>query len=576
MPELDILFLNLHRRYLNFEADFGGFLGIYYLSAYLRKNLYAAKGFSGTLNHGKKILDKFCTENKISAVGLYCDYDNVTENIFISSYVKENFNLPVIVGGPQATALEENFFVQSKCDAVVIGEGELTVLEIIKFFIDGIGDLKNILGINFLTAEGLQKNPARPLIKNLDDLPFIDEYCYLEPKNFYRGLNIMTGRGCPFHCAFCHEGTHSKTVRLRSVENVLAEIDAYLKNYRGEELYILFSDDTFTLNFERLKKICEGLIERRKNYNFNFFCEGHVHTLYKNPEMIHYLAKAGCVRLQLGIEAGTEKVLKAYGKHSTPKEIFEVVRLCRDSGINEIYGNIILGGANFSREVFEEDKKFVRKLIFEGQGTVEIGVLTFWTLPETKMTNCPADFGIKICDKEFLTSVGDFPQTETDELDRLTIAEMQTEFQNEISAQMISMLKNRQVPTEKILSWFPKSKYTKNYGLLFVELMKQEILFAYYEMLNLDEGFESKDIKNLSLAHPLRVVELYKHLTRIDENSALICGEKFSGKELEIVTLTTGKLSVAEIAEKISRPISEVMKTLNRLEKNFLIVYTEY
>ena len=54
MPELDILFLNLHRRYLNFEADFGGFLGIYYLSAYLRKNLYAAKGFSGTLNQGKK------------------------------------------------------------------------------------------------------------------------------------------------------------------------------------------------------------------------------------------------------------------------------------------------------------------------------------------------------------------------------------------------------------------------------------------------------------------------------------------------------------------------------------------
>ena len=181
-----------------------------------------------------------------------------------------------------------------------------------------------------------------------------------------------------------------------------------------------------------------------------------------------------------------------------------------------------MGGANFSREVFEEDKKFVRKLIFEGQGVVEIGVLTFWTLPETKMTNCPENFGIKICDKEFLTSVGDFPQTETDELDRLTIAEMQVEFQNEISAQMISMLKNRQIPTERILSWFPKSKYTKNYGLWFVELMKQEILFAYYEMLNLGEGFESKDIKNLSLSHPLRVVELYKHLTRIDENSALI------------------------------------------------------
>ena len=202
--------------------------------------------------------------------------------------------------------------------------------------------------------------------------------------------------------------------------------------------------------------------------------------------------------------------------------------------------------------------------------------LTFWTLPETKMTTFPADFRIKICDKIFLTSCGDFPQTETDKLDRLTIAEMQVEFQNLISAQMTSMLKNRQVPTERILSWFPKNKQTKNYGLWFLELQKHEILFAYYEMLNLGEGFESKDIKNLSSAHPLRVVELYKHLTRIDKNSALICGEKFVGKELEIVTLTTGKLSVAEIAEKVCIPISEVMKVLDRLEKIFLIVYAEY
>ena len=576
MPELDILFLNLHRRYLNSEANFGGFLGIYCLSAYLRKNLYAAKGFSGTLNQGKQILDTLGNEKKISAVGLYCDYENVTENIFISRYIKETFNLPVIVGGPQATSLEENFFLQSKCDAIVIGEGELTVLELVKFFIDGIGDLKNILGINFLTAEGLQRNPARPLIKNLDDLPFINEYCYLEPQNYYRELNIMTGRGCPFHCAFCHEGAHTKAVRFRSVENVLAEIDVYLKNWTGDDPYILFTDDTFTLSFERLKKICEGLMERRKHYNFTFFCEGHVHTLHKNPEMIEYLAKAGCERLQLGIEAGTEEVLKAYGKNSTRKEIFEVVRLCRDAGIQQIYGNIILGGAHFSRAVYEADKKFVRELIFEGQGTVEIGVVTFWPLPETKMTTCPENFGIKICDKDFLTSVGDFPQTETDELDRLTIAEMQTAFQNEISAQMISILKNRQVPTERILSWFPKSKYTNNYGLWFIELQKQEILFAYYEMLRLREGFESKEIKDLSAAHPLRVIELYKHLKKIDKNSALICGEKFVGKELEIFILTTGKLSVAEIAGKVCMSLSEVIKVLNKLEKNFLIVYTEY
>lgn len=160
MPELDILFLNLHRRYLNSAMNFCGFLGIYYLSAYLRKNFYAAKGFSETLNQVNHILDTLGKEKKISAIGLYCDYENVTENIFISLYIKETFNLPVIVGGSLTTALEEKFFVQSKCDAVVIGEGEISVSELAKFFIDGIGDIKIVLRINFLTAEGLRKNPV--------------------------------------------------------------------------------------------------------------------------------------------------------------------------------------------------------------------------------------------------------------------------------------------------------------------------------------------------------------------------------------------------------------------------------
>ena len=510
MPELDILFLNLHRRYLNYEPNHGGFLGIYLLSAFMNREGYSAKGFSGSLEEGLKIIDELCSENKISMLGLYCDYDNVTENIFLGSYVKEKFNLPVIAGGPQATALDENFFVKSKCDAVVRYEGELTVLELANFFLEGTGSLEKISGITYLTPDGLRKNVERPLIQNLDSLPFIDPNCYLEPGHYHRGLSLMTGRGCPFHCAFCHEGSHTRQVRFRSVENVLEEIDLYLQNHGADrEFFIFFTDDTFTLGFERLKKICEGLSERRKKYDFKFFCEGHIHTLYKNPDMIKYLAEAGCIRIQLGIEAGTEKILKAYGKNTNPEEIFEVVRLCRDSGIQQVYGNIILGGAYFSREVFEQDKKFVREIIRESQGVLEIGTVTFWPLSETKMTRCPEEFGIKICDAEFLTSVGDFPQIETEELSRFEIMEMQLELQNEISELMISMLENDEIPTERILNWFPKLNTKcgaiRPSGMWYLELSKIKNLYAYYEMLKLGEGLKSKDIENLSSAHPLRV-----------------------------------------------------------------------
>ncbi|MBQ9486864.1 MAG: radical SAM protein [Selenomonadaceae bacterium] len=576
MPELDILFLNLHRRYLSVKPMHGGFLGIYLLSAFLNSQGYSAKGFAGTLEEGLRHIDNLCGAKKISMLGLYCDYENVTENIFLSRYVKEKYNLPVIVGGPQATALTEKFFTDSQCDAVVRYEGELTVLELMNYFLEDVGELENILGITYLTADGLKRNAERPLIKNLDALPFIDADCYLESKYFYSGLSLMTGRGCPFHCAFCHEGAHTRQVRFRSVENVLAEIDAYLKVYNkfysDAELYILFTDDTFTLNTARMKKLCDGLAERQKVRPFKFFCEGHIHTIYKNPEMIHYLVKAGCERIQLGIEAGTEKVLKAYGKNTTPDEIFEVIRLCRDEGIKQIYGNIILGSAHFTREIYEADRKFARQLLFEGQGVVELGVVTFWPLAETKMTRLPKDFGIKICDDEFLTSVGDFPQTETNTLDRFDIAEMAWNLQEEIFSQMIEMIENRQVPLDRILSWFPAEESSRR-GFWYHKLTEQPILYSYYKMIQLKEGFPSEQIENLPQAHPLRVITLNKYLRKIDAGTVEIRGEKFCGKEIDVLLLTTGKLSVEEIARRVDIDIAEVMKVLNRMERRHLIVY---
>lgn len=573
IPKLDVLFLNLHRRCLNYEPTHGGFLGIYYLSAFLRKEGYEAKGFSGTFLEGTRFADGFCSADKVSIIGLYCDYDNVNENIFLSRRIKEQYNLPVIVGEPQATALDENFFTESKCDAVVLGEGELTVHELAKLFLDGSGELGKIRGIVYPMKGGLVKTPAREPIKNLDELPLITDDCYLEPYKFYLGLNVMTGRGCPFQCAFCHEGT-GKGVRFRSAENVLAEIDDYLKTWTEDEFYFSFTDDTFTLNTERIQKICAGLIERRKTHKIKFFCESHVHTLYKNPNLIRLLADSGCYRLQLGIESGNNDVLKAYGKNTTKEEILEVVRLCCEAGIQQVFGNIILGSAFFSEETYETDKKFVRKLLEVGKGVIELGVVTFWPLPNTPMTLCPSKFGIKIFDKKFLTSAGDFPQTETAEFDRITIAQKQAELEQYIDDTMFELIQNRQISTERILNWFRECQ--KYRSLCFMILSRRENIYAYYEMLYLGEGVESGDVENLAEAHPLRVVPLYRHLKRLDENSVSIYGEKFSIKELEVVTLTTGKLNVRQIVEKVSLIMPEVIKVLKRLEENFLIVYNRY
>ena len=564
MDELDILFLNLHRRYMNSMPRYGGFLGIFLLSAFLKSEGFESKSFAGSLEEGLKHLEKIHP----AMIGLYCDYENVTENIFLSRYIKDQFKIPVIVGGPQSTALDENFFRKSKCDVIVRYEGELTMLDLMNFFLEDVGALEKIHGISYLTPEGIKTNPERALIRNLDSLPFIDENCYLEPRYFYRGLSLMTGRGCPFHCAFCHEGSHTRAVRFRSVKNILAEIDLYLKKYHGNDLTILFTDDTFTLDPKRVREICDGLSERLKKYRFNWFCEGHVHTMFKNPEMIRDLARGGCYRIQLGIESGTERVLNSYGKNSTPEEIFEVVKMCRDAGIEQIFGNIILGGAHFSREIFEQDKKFALDLIKESQGTVEIGTLTFWPLAETRMTRDPKNFGIKIIDPDFLTAVGDFPQIETAELDRFEINEMEKDLIESIQLLMLEMLETWQVPTKLIMTWFLRR------SMWFHILHQNEILFSYYEMIFLGEGFHSSQIENLSIAHPMRIASMCRYLNRIDESTVEIRGEILKGIEIDILLLTTGKLSVEEISSRLGIEIDQVIEILSRLEHKHLIVYS--
>ncbi|MBQ9479930.1 MAG: radical SAM protein, partial [Selenomonadaceae bacterium] len=94
---MDILFLNLHRRYINLEPTHGGFLGIYLLAAFVRREGFDAKSFSGTLERGLKLVDELCSARRVSLIGLSCDFDNVTENIFLSRHIREMYQLPVIV-----------------------------------------------------------------------------------------------------------------------------------------------------------------------------------------------------------------------------------------------------------------------------------------------------------------------------------------------------------------------------------------------------------------------------------------------------------------------------------------------
>ena len=122
--------------------------------------------------------------------------------------------------------MEKAFLQRTGCDYIIVGEGELPMLQLLSYLEDGIGTLADVPSLRYLEKDTYHTNPLAPLIMDLDSLPYPKRENSLQMDyRMRRSIGILTGRGCPFHCAFCYEGAASKNVRFRSVEHVMEEID---------------------------------------------------------------------------------------------------------------------------------------------------------------------------------------------------------------------------------------------------------------------------------------------------------------------------------------------------------------
>ena len=299
----DVIFVNVHRTLGNLSYSWQSCLGLMSMAAFLEKNGATARVVNCTFYELMDMLTENFDVANCKMFGLYCDFDNVREVAKISAWVKEHRNIPVVVGGPQSKHLGKEFFIKSKCDAVVRGEGELTIVDLANLFLEETGAMEDIRGIAYLKDGQVVINEEQLPIDNLDLLPMCHEKYMLDIKGERNVWVCMTGRGCPFACSFCFEALRSNSVRFRSVENVLDELKERF-HQDSEYKYLMFADDTFTLSPERVKALCEGIKSIREKKDFVWYCEGHIRTLLKHPEMIDYMVVAGMVRLQLGIESG--------------------------------------------------------------------------------------------------------------------------------------------------------------------------------------------------------------------------------------------------------------------------------
>lgn len=239
-------------------------------------------------------------------------------------------DLPVVWGGVHPTFLYAESLRYPEVDFVVRGEGEHAMLELCRVFEGKGGAPADVKGLSFRQNGAVVNNPDRPPIANIDEIPMPARDAVLYPGAFdFKSLGSMIiSRGCPFRCTFCSSRNFwDKVCRFRSPENVIAEI-RILKEQYGTR-HIMFWDDTLTINRKTIEKYCDALIEANLKVNW----KGSTRADLVDEGFINLLKKTGCVKLEIGVESGSDRMKKLIHKDVTNEQIQRAFRLINGRGI---------------------------------------------------------------------------------------------------------------------------------------------------------------------------------------------------------------------------------------------------
>ena len=342
-------------------------LGMIYIATYLRKEgIDVSLLDEATQSYSLKGTVDWVKKEDPDILGFStCSSSGRKAAIIAERVKKENPNIVTVFGNFYATFNAERVLRKYPfVNVIVRGEGECTSLELAKC-LEKERDLKKVLGINFREKKRIISTPDRPLIKDVDSLPFPDrEMLDVEYHNTTAGLVVapkkfsgfLSSRGCVFQCRFCGCRRLARNLwRSRSVENILEEL--HLLSSQGYKQF-LFVDDNFTLNTKRVIKLCQRL--KKERVDVEFFAEGRVDNCPQ--DMLQEMVRANCKMIYFGIESSTQKVLDYYDKRTTPTQALDAVRKARRAGIDVIVASFILGAPHETRQEIRNTLKFAQKL----------------------------------------------------------------------------------------------------------------------------------------------------------------------------------------------------------------------
>ncbi|MBW2183554.1 MAG: radical SAM protein [Deltaproteobacteria bacterium] len=293
--------------------------------------------------------------------------DSTTPSIYsdieCAKICKQESACTVIMVGPHVSIMDEETLkiAEGAVDIIARGEYEYTVLEVVKK-LEEKGEMGDVFGISYLDQKGnYVRNQDRPLIENLDELPFpawhhLDVTKYFDGTKLYPYVDIIGGRGCPFQCMFClwPQVMHGRKYRLRTAENIVDEMEYDLAHWpeikKGE---FFFEDDTFTVNRKRAYAICEEILRRKLRVTWSINSRADVVDF----ELFKLMKKAGCRLILVGFESGDQQMLQKMKKNITVERMKEFVDLVKKAGL-QIHGCFVLGLPGETRETIEKTIQF--------------------------------------------------------------------------------------------------------------------------------------------------------------------------------------------------------------------------
>lgn len=336
-------------------------LGLLYVSAYLKSKNIANDVFDTTFTSQKAQLD-FILEKQPKIICIYTNLMTKVEVIRLIRILKtEAFNLPkIVLGGPDVTYNVENY-LKAGADFLVIGEGEETTFELYNAIRDN-SDFHAVNGIAFFENDSVIQTNPRTKFRELDELPLpnreaINMYNYLETWKKNHGessMTISTQRGCPYTCKWCSTAVYGQSYRRRPAHQVAAEMKMLKEQYNPDAIW--FVDDVFTISHKWLTAFHEEVVKQKAQIRFE--CITRAERL--NDEILKLLKEAGCFRIWIGAESGSQEIIDAMDRRVDVNHVKKIIQDTNAMGI-ETGTFIMLGYPGETEKNIDETIQYLKE-----------------------------------------------------------------------------------------------------------------------------------------------------------------------------------------------------------------------